>query len=340
MKFLKYLIKRILLSLVTIFAIIVITFFLSRMIPGDPVWHRLPAKATLEDYYKERARLGLDEPIIVQFFVYMGDILTGNWGVSLSVQPDYPIWDLINTHLPKTLEVTIISLLIAMFFGFLLGRIAASHKNSLRDKIIRIFTYFFISIPAFVIVIFFWQLYIYTPLKILPMFGYKNLRYPEPPIITGSRLIDSLLSGQIYIFVDYIWHLIVPISAMTIIQMVAVIRHTRSSLLDVLQNDYIRTAEAKGCSKKQIVKKHAVKNALPPVITVSAMGFPLVFGGMIAVEIIYNFPGLGFLFRLAVRVSDYSLIIAIVFVFSISVIILNLIADLINSALDPRVRLK
>ncbi|MFX1354741.1 MAG: peptide ABC transporter permease, partial [Promethearchaeota archaeon] len=93
-------IKRIFLSLITIFGIIVITFFLSRMIPGDPVWMRLPEKATLQDYYRERKRLGLDQPIIVQFFVYMGDILTGNWGVSLSVQPDYPIWAFINVHLP------------------------------------------------------------------------------------------------------------------------------------------------------------------------------------------------------------------------------------------------
>lgn len=340
MRYLKYVLKRIILSLITIFGIIIITFFLSRMIPGDPVWLRLPDKATLEDYYKERARLGLDQPIIVQFFVYMKDILTGNWGISLTVQPDYPIWDLINVHLSRTLEVTIISMLIAIFFGFMLGKISARYKNSLKDKIIRIFTYFFIAIPGFVVVIFFWQLYIYTPFKIFPMFGYKNIRYPDPPIITGSRLLDCLLSKQYYLFTDYIWHLIVPISAMTIVQMVATIRHTRSSILEVLQMDHIRTAEAKGLSKKKIVKKHAVKNALPPVITVSAMGFPVVFGGMIAIEIIYNFPGLGFMFRQAVSGSDYPLIIAIVFVFSLSVIFLNLIADLIVAALDPRIRLK
>jgi len=310
------------------------------MIPGDPVWMRLPAKATLEDYYRERKRLGLDQPIIVQFFVYMGDILTGNWGVSLSVQEDYPIWELINVHLPRTLEVTIISMIIAIFFGFWLGKISASNKNSIRDKVIRIFSYFFISIPGFVVVIFFMQIYIFTPFKIFPMMGYKNIRYPDPPRVTGSRLIDSLLSKQIYLFTDYVWHIIVPVSAMVIIQMVAVVRHTRSSLLEVLQMDHIRTAEAKGCQRKQIIKKHAVKNALPPIVTVSAMGFPIVLGGMIGVEIIYNFPGLGFMFRQAVRYSDYPLIIAIVFAFSLSVIILNLIADFIIGALDPRIRLK
>jgi peptide/nickel transport system permease protein len=104
--------------------------------------------------------------------------------------------------------------------------------------------------------------------------------------------------------------------------------------------DYIRTAEAKGCKRKKIIKKHAIKNAIPSVITVSAMGFPIVLGGMIGVELIYNFPGLGFLFRDAVQYTDYPLIIAIIFVFSISVIIINLIADFIIAALDPRLRLK
>jgi len=310
------------------------------MIPGDPAWRRLPSKASYEDYLAERARLGLDQPIIVQFFIYMGDLLTGNWGVSISTIIDYPISELINSHLPRTLEVTVMSMLIAIFLGIRLGKISASHKNSKRDKIIRIFTYFFISIPGFVVVIFFMQLYVFTPIKIFPMFGIKNPRYPEPPLITGSRLLDCILSKQIYLLVDYLWHLIVPVSAMVIVQMVAIIRHTRSNVLEVLQMDYIRTAEAKGCKRKKLIKKHAIKNAIPPVITVSAMGFPILLGGMIGIELIYNFPGLGFLFRDAVQYTDYPLIIAIIFVYSVSVIIINLIADFIVSALDPRIRLK
>ncbi|MFW9772473.1 MAG: ABC transporter permease [Candidatus Heimdallarchaeota archaeon] len=340
MGYFKYVIKRILISLVTIFGVIIITFFLSRMIPGDPVWRRLPSKASYEDYLEERARLGLDQPVIVQFFIYMGDLLTGNWGVSISTIIDYPISDLVSTHLPRTLEVTIISMLIAIYLGIRLGKSSAAHKNSMRDKIMRIFTYFFISIPGFVVVIFFMQMYLFTPIKIFPMFGIKNPKYPEPPFITGSRLLDCLLSKQIYLFVDYIWHLIIPVSAMVIIQMVAIIRHTRSNVLEVLQMDYIRTAEAKGCKRKKILKKHAIKNAIPPVITVSAMGFPVLLGGMIGIELIYNFPGLGFLFREAVEYLDYPLIIAIIFVLSISVIIINLIADLFVAALDPRIRLK
>lgn len=340
MGYLKYIIKRIIISLITIFGIIIITFFLSKMIPGDPVWRRLPSKASYEDYLEERRRLGLDQPIIVQFFIYMGDLLTGNWGVSISAIVDYPIWDLINSHLPRTLEVTIISMFIAIYLGIKLGKISAGHKNSKRDKIIRTFTYLFISIPGFVIIIFFMQMYLFTPIKIFPMFGIKNPEYPEPPLITGSRLLDCLLSKQIYLFTDYIWHLIVPVSAMTIVQLVAIVRHTRSSVLEVLQTDYIRTAEAKGCKRKKIIKKHAIKNAIPPVVTVSAMGFPIVLGGMIGVELIYNFPGIGYLFREAVEYVDYPLIIAIIFVYSISVIIITLIADIFVAALDPRIRLK
>lgn len=340
MKYLKYVIKRIFISLVTIFAIIVITFFLTRAIPGDPVWRRLPSKASYEDYLRERKRLGLDQPVIVQFFIYMQDFFTGNWGISLTVQEDVPIWELVNVHLPRTIEIMIISMIIAIFFGIKLGKISASHKNSKRDVLIRILTYLFISMPGFVVVIFIMQLNIYTPFKILPMFGIKSPRYPEPPTITHFRILDCLISKKIYLLVDYLWHLIVPVSTMVIVQMVAIIRHTRSSVLDVLQMDFVRTAEAKGCSRKKIMKKHVLKNSLPPVITVSAMGFPIVLGGMVAVEVIYNFPGMGFLFYLAVRYDDYNLIITLIFVFALTVIIFNFLADIINAAIDPRIKLK
>jgi peptide/nickel transport system permease protein len=336
MKYLKKVVKRILISAISLFGIIVITFFISRALPGDPVWNRLPAKATPEDYIREKKRLGLNQPIFVQFFVYLQDLFTGNWGFSLVVAENYPIMDLINTYLPRTLDVTIISMFVAIVLGIKFGKIAAAHRNGKRDIIIRIFSYFFMSIPGFIVVLFLMQIFIYTPFRIFPPFGVKNMAYAEPPRVTFSRLLDCLISGKIYLFVDALWHLIVPVSAMAIIQMVSIFRYTRVSILDVLQMDHIRTAQAKGLKQKRILKKHAMKNALPPVITVSATGFPIVLGGMVAVEYLYNYPGLAFLFREAVVHTDYPLIIAIVFIFGICVIFVNLLADIINIFLDPR----
>lgn len=340
MGFLRYFIRRLIISIVTIFGIIVIAFFLSRAIPGDPVWFRLPAKATLEDYYEERARLGLDKPIIYQFFVFMADLLTGNWGFSYVVAQDSDIWTLVVLYLPRSFEVMIISMVLAIGLGIMFGKITAKRVNSIWDYIIRIVMYIILSVPAFVIVIFFVSLYIQTPLKIIPLYGYKTNTFPDPTRITGFPLFDSILARQWDLTIDLLWHLIIPVSAMTIIQMVAIIRQTRTSLLDVFQMDFIRTAKAKGCSNRRIVNKHALKVAIPPVITISAMGFPIVIGGMVGVEVAYHFVGIGYMFRKAVLTHDYSLFITLIYIFSLIVVILNFVTDLIIGLLDPRIRLK
>ena len=340
MGFLKHVLRRLLISVVSVFGIIVITFLLSRALPGDPVWLRLPEKATLEDYYAERARLGLDKPVIYQLLVFISDLLTGNWGFSYVVAKDVDVWYLIAFFLPRSLEVMIISMALAMGLGILFGKISARRMNSIWDHFIRFFCYFIISIPAFVIIVFFVTLYVHTDFKIFPLYGYKTNYYPDPPFITGFPVIDSLLSGKTYLFVDIVWHLIIPVSTMTIVQMVAIIRQTRSSLLDIIQMDFIRTAKAKGLSNKEILNKHAMKLALPPIITVSAMGFPIVLGGMIAVEAAYHFVGIGFIFRSAMRTFDYTVIIAIIFILGVTVIGFNFITDIINGFLDPRIRFK
>jgi peptide/nickel transport system permease protein len=340
MKFFQYILKRALISVATIFGVIVITFFISRMLPGDPVWARLWRGATWEDYLREKERLGLDKPLLIQLFVFIGDVFTGNWGFSFVFSQNYPIWLLVMQHLPRTLEILFISLLLSIIFGIMLGKISAVHRNSFRDILFRIITYIFVSIPGFVIIVFFMQLYVYTPFRIFPLYGYKTVGYPEPPFITGIRSIDCLISGKWYLLVDYIWHIIVPLATMTIIQMVILIRQTRASVIEALRTDYVQLAKAKGNPPKKIINKHVLKNALPPVITTASIQFPIVLGGMVAVEIIYNFIGMGYLLQHAVVMSDYPLMIAIVFVFSLLVIISNFIADLLILLIDPRIKLK
>jgi peptide/nickel transport system permease protein len=338
MGYLRFFVRRLLISIFTIFCILVISFLISRALPGDPVWFRLNPKATLQDYYEERARLGLDKPTIYQLMVYIIDLFSGNWGFSYSIAQDASIWSLIRFYLPRSLEVMFISMFLAIVLGIMLGKLTARKVNSFRDYLIRIFMYVILSIPGFVIIIFFVLLYVNTPFKIFPLYGYKTIEYPDPTLITGFPILDSMLAREWAITADLIWHLIVPVSAMTIIQMVAIIRQTRSSILEVLQMDFIRTAKAKGCSNRTILNKHAMKLVLPPVITISAMGFPIVMGGMVAVEVAYHFVGIGYLFRWSVLYSDYSVFITLIFIFALIVIIFNFLVDSILGLLDPRIR--
>ncbi|TFG21052.1 MAG: ABC transporter permease [Promethearchaeota archaeon] len=340
MGYLKFIARRLLISLVTILGIIIITFVLTRALPGDPVWLRLPPKATLEDYYEEKARLGLDKPIFYQLLVYIADLFTGNWGFSLTVMRDNDVWTLVVFYLPRSIELMFISMFIAIGLGIVFGKISARKVNSFWDYLIRFFMYLLLSIPGFVIIIFFVQLYVFSPFKIFPLYGYKSIYYPDPPLITGFPILDALISGQMQLFVDLLWHMIIPLSTMTIVQMVAIIRQTRSSLLEILKMDFIRTAKAKGCSNKTIINKHALKNAIPPVITISAMGFPIIIGGMIAIEVAYHYVGIGYMFREAVRSYDYPVIVTLIFIFSVIVITFNFIADLIVGFLDPRIRVE
>ncbi|MHA1916264.1 MAG: ABC transporter permease [Promethearchaeota archaeon] len=337
----KYILKRILLIIPTLIGILIITFFITRALPGDPVAYRLPLfRVSLEDILAERARLGLDKPVIVQFFVFVSDMLSGNWGYSFTVLPDTPVWDIILERLPRTLEFMFYSMTIAIFFGTRLGRISGAHQNKGKDVVSRIFTYFLVSAPAFVLVIFLIQISMVSPIKIFPTYGYKSTVYPLPPTITHIYLLDCLLSGEWYLASDYLWHLIVPLSAVTLVQLVVIVRQTRSGIIDTLNYDYINTARVKGCSEKDVIKKHAFKNALIPAIMVASMGFPVVLGGMIAVEEIYQMVGMGALFYDAVGVSDYPIIIASIYIFALVVVIVNLIGDVLIAIIDPRIRLK
>jgi len=329
-----------LISIVTIFSIIIIIFLLSRALPGDPVWFRLSPRATMEDYYEEYARLGLDKPVIYQLMVFISDLLTGNWGFSYVIAKNSEVWSLIVLYLPRTIEVMLISMFLAIGLGIMFGKITAKRLNSFWDYLIRISMYLVLSVPAFVIIIFFVLLYTNSSFKIFPLYGFKTIYYPDPTFITGFPLLDSLLARELYLFQDLVWHLIIPVSTMTIVQMVAITRQTRSSLLEVIQMDFIRTAKAKGCSNRRIINKHALKMAIPPVITVSAMGFPIVIGGMVGVEVAYHFVGIGYIFRMAIMYRDYSVLITIIFLFSLIVIIFNFLTDVIIGFLDPRIRFK
>ena len=341
MNLIKYIIRRIFTAIPALLGVLVITFFISRKImsPGDIVLSRLPFRFTEKMYYAEFARLGLDKPIIVQFFIFMGDLFSGNWGLSTTIIPDSPVWSIILQRLPRTIEMTVLSLIISTILGTKLGKIGGSNRNKSKDYTIRIITYVGVSIPAFLLASFFLQFTLQTGTIIFPFYGYKTPGVGNPPTITYSRIIDCIITGNFDILLDYLYHLFIPLSAITFIQLSEFTRQTRSNMIEVLQEDYIRTALAKGCTKKMVYGKHALKNALPPTITAISLSIPRIFGGMVVIEVAFMYPGMGYLFYESLTRLDYGIFIVLIYLFGVIAIISNLIADITYAIIDPRIRL-
>lgn len=340
MHLIKYVLRRIIISIPIVLGVAVIMFFLSRAVPGDPVLRRMPKIWTWETYLNEKARMGLDKPLIVQLIIYIGDLFTGNWGYSVSVVPYSKVSTIIWQRLPRTIEIMFISMIISGYIGIKLGKSAAKNRNNIKDSIIRIFFYIFMAIPGYLFGIFILQYFLVTDIKIFPLWGYKTIGIGNPPKITGFRIIDSILSGELYILLDYLNHLFLPILVTSVVQIVIITRQMRSSLIGVLNEDYIRTAYAKGLSKRKVVNKHAVKNSLIPTISTFSMAFPTIFSANIPIEVVFNLNGLGQTFYQCLFYNDYSILTTISFLTAIIVVGFNLFADILIAIIDPRIRNK
>jgi len=190
-----------LVAIPVLLGLIVFVFFISRMIMSaeEIVLTRLPYRFTEEMYDAEFAKLGLDKPIFVQFLIFMKNLFSGNWGYSTTIIPDSPVWSIIIQRLPRTIEITVVSLLISIYLGIKLGKIGGSNRNNSKDITIRILTYVGVSIPAFILAMLFLQVTQHTGQKIFPFFGYKTPGVGDPPTITYSRIIDCIITGNIYI---------------------------------------------------------------------------------------------------------------------------------------------
>ena len=337
MTYLKYIARRIIQIIPVLFGILTLTFFLSRFIPGDPVNPYLPLDHTQADYDQMEHILGLDRPLIVQYFQYFIDIFTGNWGISNSIAPDEPVWDLIWDRLPRTMDLSIFSIVIASYIGIKTGKISSTHRNKWKDTSLRGVALIGVSIPVFWLGMIF--RYIFSiQLEWLPGSNFKTGSFPDPAFVTGFRWIDSLLSGEIYLFMDYLRHLILPVACLSLITLASIVRQTRSSMLEVLEQDYIRTARAKGCKNKDVINIHALKNALIPTITTIGLNFGSLLGGAILTETTFNFHGVGELIVVAINDYDYYVLNATIFFVALMFLVINLITDLVYGLIDPRIR--
>ncbi|MFX1586990.1 MAG: ABC transporter permease [Promethearchaeota archaeon] len=337
MSMIKYIFKRLLSMIPVLFGALLLTFILARAMPGDPVSVFLPPRATQEDYWRAYYAHGFNLPLWQQFFIYLGDLFTGNWGNSLVVSVGEPVWNLIWERFPRTLDITLFSMIIATFIGIKTGVISARHRNKWKDTVFRGTALVGVSIPVFWLGLLL-QYFISYQLGWLPIMHFKDPAYIDPPQVTGFRIIDSLISGQWYLIGDYLVHLALPVFCLSFIMLASITRQTRSSMLEVLQQDYIRTARAKGCKEKDVIKKHARKNALIPTVTIIGLNVGGLLGGAFLTETTFNLFGVGNLLLEAITGRDYSVLNAIVVMTTLIFILVNLFVDLIYAYLDPRIK--
>ncbi len=336
MSMLKYILRRLLQLVPILFGVLLITFFLSRAMPGDPIQAHLPPIYTQAQYEARRHQLGFDLPLWQQFFIYLGNLFAGNWGYSISINRGQDVWELIWERFPRTLDIAILSIIIASIVGIKTGVISATHRNKAKDTILRGFALVGVSIPVFWLGLLL-QFFVAYKLGWLPAIGYKDMRYSDPPLRTGFMVIDAIIAGQMNLAIDYLVHLILPVLCLAFIFLATFTRQTRSSMLEILQQDYIRTARAKGCREKDVIKKHARRNALIPTTTVIGLSIGGLLGGAMLTEITFNLHGMGELLLRAILDRDYYVLNAIVFMTTMIFILVNLFTDMAYAYLDPRI---
>jgi peptide/nickel transport system permease protein len=341
MSLVSYITRRLLAMIPVVFGVLILSFLLARLMPGDPVTALLRAEGNMrfdQEIYEQRMhQLGLDQPLPIQFIKYISDLFSGRWGISVSIAQDQPVWNLIKQKSPRTIDLAIFSIVIASFLGIKTGVISATNRNKPKDTAFRGLALIGVAIPVFFLGMLLQYILGYK-LDILPATGYKTPGNLEPQTITGFYIIDGLLTGKIHLIYDYLYHLILPVFCLSFITLAGIVRQTRSSMLEILQKDFIRTARAKGCKEEDVVNTHALKNSLIPTVTVIGLNFAGLLSGTVITEITFGLKGIGQLFINSIRLLDYWVLQALVFLIAMIFVFATLITDLLYAYLDPRIR--
>lgn len=330
----SYTIRRFLMLIPVLFGMSMIVFSIVRAIPGDPAQTILGTKASPEAIASLRENLGLDNPFFVQYGSYIKDLLTGDLGTS--IRTGTPINEEIWTALAATAELSIVAMLFAIIIGLNAGVISAWLRNSVFDYAITVLALVGISMPIFWLGLML-QYQFAVDLGWLPTNGREDIRNPIDAI-THFFLLDTLMHGNFDQFKAAFKHLLLPAIALGTIPMAMIARMTRSSMLDVMGSDYIRTARAKGQKMFWVVYKHAFKNAFIPVLTVIGLQSGLLLGGAILTETIFGWPGIGRYIYDAIQSRDYPVVQSGILIIAAIFVLINLIVDLLYAVFDPRIK--
>lgn len=312
----------------------VVVFLMLRMIPGDPARLLLGEFASPAELTALRQQMGLDQPLPLQYTMFVKKMLTGDFGNS--VRTGTPVINEIFIRLPATVELALAGMLVATFFGILAGVLSSVFRNTLIDYCAMAGALIGVSVPVFWLGLM--MIYVFAvELRVLPMMGRIDLGL-DVTFRSGLLLLDTLLDRNPAAFKSALQHLILPAVALSTIPMAIIARITRSSMLEVLNQDYIRTARAKGMEERVVILRHALGNAFLPVITVLGINMGILLGGAVLTETIFSWPGLGRYVVDSLMGRDYNAVQACILIFAVMMALINLAVDLIYGLLDPRIR--
>lgn len=335
MSLLQILRRRLLLAILVVFGVIVVTFIVSRLIPGDPARLMAGEHASRETVQHMRHVLGLDRPLPVQFAVYLDNLVHGDLGVS--IRTERPVSEDIRRFFPATIELSLAALLFAVAAGVPLGVLSAVRKDTWIDQAARAVSVIGISMPAFWLALLLLDFF-YDWLGILPGTGRLDEGLDAPPTLTGMFTLDALLAGDWHTLRSALVHLALPGFTLGFVILGIITRQIRSAMIEVLQEDYIRTARAGGLSSRQIILGHALRNALIPSVTVLGLTFGDLLYGAVLTETIFAWPGMGNYVIQSISFLDFPSIMGFAVVASLAYVLINLAVDLSYMLLDPQIR--
>ena len=314
----KYVLRRLLTSIPVFFGITLIMFFLINSTPGDPLASMINMEAGRDEKVLQQLRhdLGLDRPIPYRYAFWVGQMVQGNLGNSFITRR--PVLAEIQLRLPATLQLMVTALGLALLIGVPLGIISAVKQYTILDYILTVGGFFWVSVPVF-----------FLCLALLYVFALKLRLFPISGMTTA---------GAPYSLADNLYHMILPALAIASVNIASFMRYSRSAMLEVIRQDYINTARAKGLRETGIMMRHAFRNALLPLVTLVGLTLPAIFGGAVITETIFQWPGIGSLYVQAVRARDYNLTMGISFFSAMLILVSNLLTDIAYAYVDPRIR--
>jgi len=330
--------KRLAAAVPSLIGVIIVTFLLTRALPGDPAAYFAGPAATAEAVEQIRVKLGLDQPLHVQFIRYVGDLARGDLGNSLTT--GQPVGQELKSRLPASAELTLLGLIVSIAIAVPLGILAATRPGSAIDHSCRVLSTAGVSLPVFftglILVYVFYYLLGFAPAPL----GRLDVFFSPPPRVTGFYLIDSAIAGDGEVFLAALKQLILPALTLAIFSLAPIARMTRASMLAALSSDFVRTARASGLTPFTVVITYAFRNAMLPVITTLGMVFSFLLGANVLVEKVFAWPGIGSFAVEALIASDFAPLQGFVLTMAVMYVVLNLAIDILYGVIDPRVRIE
>lgn len=333
----RYILRRVALALPALLGLVLLTFVLSRVIPGDPAATLAGDAATPAQLADIRARYGLDRPLLEQAVVHMRQVLSGDLGNSIF--SGRPVSEDILRRLPATLELTFVALILATVLGVPLGLLAALNHNGPLDQLVRLLSVGGLAVASFWLAIML-QLQFSMEWDLLPLRGRMDVPLGLPPRLTGFLLIDSLLAGRLDMFRDAARHLVLPAITLALPGLATIARFTRSGVLEVLQKDYVLYARAAGYGRFRLAAIYVLRNAITVTVTQIGLLFGALISGAVAIEAVFDWPGLGTYAVQAILSADYKALLAVTLVVGVVYAVVNVAVDVAQALIDPRVALE